>query len=154
QGFVDFAQQVVLIGVDTVEFSIGGFTKPPARVAKIGCQFLARHRLPFAVDGEREGEGVRDDVVQRMDGAATCDVLDVDDFLFWFGECVGLKPANGFEVVPERACSGHEPAGILLIDALPPEIEKYQPILEAAAAISSLRVSSGRKTDDSMVGLN
>ena len=145
QRFVDFAQQVVLIGVDTVEFSIGGFTQPSLRVAKIGGQFLARHRLPFAVDGEGECKGVRDDVVERMDGAATRDVLDVDDLLFRFGQRVRLKPANGFKVISKRAGSSHEPAGILLIDALPPEIEKYQPILKCREPLFdlSLKRTSG-----------
>ena len=43
---------------------------------------------------------------------------------------MGLKPADGFEVISERASSGHEPAGIVLIDALPPKVEKHQSVLE------------------------
>src|SRR6185295_1072558 len=99
-------------------------------MAEIGRQLLARHRLSFAVDGERKRETVRDDVVQRLDCAAARDVLDVDDLFFWLRPRVRLKPANRFEVIPERAGSGHEPPRIVFIDALPPEVEKDQPVLK------------------------
>jgi hypothetical protein len=64
QGLIDLAQQIVLIGVDAVQFPIGRFTQPSLRMAEISRQFLARHRLPLAADGERKREAVRDDVVQ------------------------------------------------------------------------------------------
>jgi hypothetical protein len=130
QGLVDLAQQIVLIGVDTVELPIGCFTNPPVRMPEIGGEFLPRHRLLLALDCEGKHEGVRHHVVQRMDCATACDVLDIDDFFFRLGQGVGLKPADRFEVIPERAGSGHEPQGILLIDALPPEVEKYQSVLK------------------------
>src|ERR1700704_6583098 len=36
QGLVDFAEQIVLIGEDTVQLSIGGFTQSSLRMAEIG----------------------------------------------------------------------------------------------------------------------
>src|ERR1041384_2431615 len=65
-----------------------------------------------------------------MDCVATRDVLDIDDLLLRFRQCVGLKPTNGFEVIPECTRSGLEPTRVVCIDALPPQIKKYQPIVQ------------------------
>src|SRR4029078_6804378 len=43
QGLVDFAKQVMLIGVNTVELSIGRLAQSSLRMAEIGREFLARH---------------------------------------------------------------------------------------------------------------
>src|SRR5262245_35094212 len=120
----------MLVGVDSVQLSVGSFTQLSLRMPEVSGQFLACHRLPSAVGGEGKRKGVCYDVVQGVNCAAAGDVLDVDDLLFWFGQRVGLKSPNGFEVVSKCAGSGHKPALRFLIDALPPEIEKHQPVLE------------------------
>src|SRR6185295_12632900 len=79
-----------------------------------------------------------------MDCAATRDVLDVDDLLFRFRQRVGLKPANGFEVIPERTCSGHELPRAILIDALPPQVEKYQPVVQSRQSLLNLGLKRTR----------
>src|SRR6476661_1265579 len=70
-----------------------------------------------------------------MECTATRDVLDVDDLLFRFRQRVGLKPANGFKVIPERTRSRHELARGILIDALPPQVEKYQPVVQGRQSL-------------------
>src|SRR6185295_1338777 len=130
----------MLISIDTIELSIGGFTQLPLGVAEVGCQFLTCHRHPVTLDGEHEHEIVCDDIVQRMNCASACDVLDIDDLLFWFRERVGLKPANGFQVVTKRAGFCHEPACVALIDALPPEIKKYHSVLKRNDPLLDLRL--------------
>src|SRR5678809_1375718 len=130
----------MLIGIDTIELSIGGFTQLALRMAEVDCQFLACHRHPVTLDGEGEHETVRDDIVQRMNCASACEVLDIDDLLFRFRECVVLKPANGFQVVTKRAGFCHEPACVALIDALPPEIEKYHSVLKRDDPLLDLRL--------------
>src|SRR4029077_21105158 len=66
------------------------------------------------------------------------------DLLFRFRQRVRLKPANSFEVIPERTRSGHEPARVVLIDALPPQVEKHQSVVECREALLDLGLKRTR----------
>jgi hypothetical protein len=51
-------------------------------------------------------------------------------------------------VIPERARSGHKPARVVFIDALPPQVEKHQSVVERREPLLDLGL---KRTSGSVV---
>ena len=88
------------------------------------CQFF-----DFAVDFKLESVVVRDRVVKCDQGVGAGHVLDVDDLLFRFAQCMGSEKAQLLEIITIVADGRHQAAGVLFIQFLPPQAEEQGAVL-------------------------
>ena len=83
----------------------------------------------FTIHFQFEYITVRDSVIQGNKRARARYILEIDDFLFRFTQCVRFKVAHLFEVITVITRNTHQTLCVRLVQILPPQAEEQGAVL-------------------------
>ena len=131
QRLVYLTQNRAVLPVNPVQLLVGTRPQVRVRVAHVGCQLITGQFLHLAIHFQAEDVTIGDQIVQCVQGVDPGDILDVDNPLLGFGECVWLEMAHLLQPIAKIPCLCHQPLGIVILQAFPPQLEEQRAILQA-----------------------
>ena len=117
---IHLPQNRSVLAIDAVQLLIGAGAEVRVAAADVGHQLAASQFFRFALDLQFEDVAVGDGIVKIGERVRAGDVFEIDDFLFRFGEGVGLEEPHFVEKVTVIARSVHQAGGVRFIQIFPP----------------------------------